>query len=122
MGDSLNREVWRCVRPGGSLRNELVADVNSARAHGIAMWERHVLLDAIDELIADGSLKENAAGRLYRTGENFTEESADLPAIEHRLDMAWPVTGGHREIVRALAEEVDEMLREARLHGRDTRV
>lgn len=114
MGDNLNTEVWRFVRVAGSTSNELITDLNNARS-GLCrpVYDRHVILDAIDELVDEKDLRRDPGGRLFRTTESAIgldhEAGGYISALEERLDNAWPRAGGRREIVRALAEEMQEV-------------
>lgn len=108
MGDNLDLTIWRLVKVDGSTSNELVADVAAERlALGRPAYERSVILDAIEDVSAEGDI-------VYRDGRWYRKmvDDASWTRIEERLNKAWPSRGGRVEIIRALADEVKEMIRE----------
>lgn len=114
----LQEAVWQALRVDGSTSNELVKDLNAPLA---VPFQRHVILDALDGLVDqnlvvldDGRYKRGSRVKAVEGQEGVVEwvPGGYVSAVEERLDLAWPRAGGRREIVRALAEEVEEMMRE----------
>lgn len=100
----LKLEILRSIRADGSTPGVLVADVNAVHPN---RWERHEVFDAIDELIENGDLRRDPDGRFHRV-----VASAGMTPVEERLDAAWPRVGGRPEVIRALADEMQEVVDE----------
>lgn len=112
----LQARVWETLKVEGSTSGELVKDLNAPLA---VPFQRHEILDVLDSLV-DQNLVVLDGGK-YRRGSRVRNEGDGVVSwvaggyasrIEERLDLAWPRAGGRREIVRALADEVEEMMRE----------